>query len=282
MRRILACVDGSEQSRWGATLSVQLAARMDAAVTLVHAIVPLPYPNMPGHVSHAHREHERTILEALMQNFGAAPTSASVLVGPPAEAISEAAKDEDVILVVAGARGRGLSRLFLGSVSDRLAQISPKPVLLVRDGQSILPGPGTWIAAGVDGSPESSAAVHMAAELARATGASLRLVYVAPEPLKHGPEAFTFNIVAWEPEHEAWAMQLLREANAREARAGLVIETKLLKGPAADRLADLAQAPEVAMVVVGHRGRGAIQRLLLGSVADRLAQLSPKPVLIVR
>jgi nucleotide-binding universal stress UspA family protein len=36
------------------------------------------------------------------------------------------------------------------------------------------------------------------------------------------------------------------------------------------------------LIVVGHRGRGAIQRALLGSVANRLVQSSPVPVLVVR
>ncbi len=282
MRRILACIDGSEQSRWAAALSVHLAGRMDAAVTLVHALAPAPYPDMPAEASPARREREGKLLEALVHKLGAAPASTSVLLGPPAEVISEAAKDEEVVLVVAGTRGHGLSRLFLGSFSDRLAQLSPKPLLLVRDRQSTLPGPGTWIAAGVDGSPESYAAVHMAAELARATGASLRIVYVAPEPMMSGPEPYAIGLVEFELEHKEWATQLLREAKAREARAGLDIDTELLVGSTADQLADLAKAPAVVMVAVGHRGRGAIKRLLLGSVADRLAQLSPKPVLIVR
>ena len=43
-----------------------------------------------------------------------------------------------------------------------------------------------------------------------------------------------------------------------------------------------AQSGDVEMVVVGHRGRGAIKRMLLGSVADRLVQICPKPGLIVR
>jgi len=43
----------------------------------------------------------------------------------------------------------------------------------------------------------------------------------------------------------------------------------------------MATGCDVDLVVVGHRGRGALARLLLGSVADRLVQICPKPVLIV-
>ena len=43
-----------------------------------------------------------------------------------------------------------------------------------------------------------------------------------------------------------------------------------------------AKRDEIWLVVVGHRGRGSVERVLLGSVADRLTQLSSKPVLVVR
>ncbi len=53
-------------------------------------------------------------------------------------------------------------------------------------------------------------------------------------------------------------------------------------GSPAEVLAALSAQPEVDMVVIGHRGRGMLSRLLIGSVADRLVQISPKPVLVVR
>ena len=53
-------------------------------------------------------------------------------------------------------------------------------------------------------------------------------------------------------------------------------------GPPAETLADTAEKENFDLVAVGHRGRGAVERLLLGSVADRLAQISHKPVLICR
>ncbi len=47
-------------------------------------------------------------------------------------------------------------------------------------------------------------------------------------------------------------------------------------------LADMADSGGFDVVVVGHRGRGAVRRALLGSVADRLVQISNRPVLVVR
>ena len=52
-------------------------------------------------------------------------------------------------------------------------------------------------------------------------------------------------------------------------------------GPAAATLSRVAKGGDVDLVVVGHRARGALARLLVGSVADRLVQICPKPVLVV-
>ena len=53
--------------------------------------------------------------------------------GTPAETLADLARAEEVTMAVVGHRGRNLAaRLFVGSVADRLVQISPKPVLVVR------------------------------------------------------------------------------------------------------------------------------------------------------
>jgi len=134
------------------------------------------------------------------------------------------------------------------------------------------------ILVGVDGSPEAKSAAEFAAGLARSTGAKLVLAFcVAPlaaveaQPLGAYLEA-----------ESAFGRQVLREMEARCARPGLAIEPLLVDGDPAGRLASLALEQGVDIVAVGHRGRGAVRRVLLGSVADRLTQISPKPVLVVR
>ena len=55
-----------------------------------------------------------------------------------------------------------------------------------------------------------------------------------------------------------------------------------LEGPAAERIAEVAERDNYDLVVVGSRGRNAVARLFLGSVADRLVHICKKPVLVAR
>lgn len=133
------------------------------------------------------------------------------------------------------------------------------------------------ILVGVDGSNESKAAIRAAARLARATGSALTLAHVLPH----------LNEVSLDgnaPHEETQATSngcLLLDDLKQEAR-DLRVDTSLLQGLPADRLAQEAGRADVWMVVVGHRGHGGLRRPLVGSVARRLTQISPRPVLVVR
>ena len=137
------------------------------------------------------------------------------------------------------------------------------------------------IVVGIDGSEQGWSALKRAAELARATGASLQIAHVTAPSLPLAAEEY-LPTARWVEAQETYAQGLLREAVARVKDAGIEVEPVSKLGTPAETLADLAQAEEVTMAVVGHRGRNLAARLFVGSVADRLVQISPKPVLVVR
>jgi len=91
-----------------------------------------------------------------------------------------------------------------------------------------------------------------------------------------------FHFEGWDLAERAHARQLLESLRTSFKTRAITVDTVIPSGPPAETLARMASAPDVELVVVGHRGRGAIARVLLGSVADRLVQISPKPVLVSR
>jgi nucleotide-binding universal stress UspA family protein len=132
---------------------------------------------------------------------------------------------------------------------------------------------------GVDGSAESERAAHVAASIARATGRGIVFTQVVPSL---GALPGPLELTSWHRERAAQAWRDLDSLRQREAMWDFEPQTELLVGTAADMLAERATEDDVDLVVVGHRGRNAVARVLLGSVADRLMQICAKSVLVVR
>ena len=138
----------------------------------------------------------------------------------------------------------------------------------------------------VDGSATSSKGLHEAIELAKAQGASLRLVHVADE---HSIAVMGIEYAAGMDELmqsvTAAGRNVLRNAERVVRRAGLeptaaMLET--LTGPVADPIVAEAKKWRADLIVIGTHGRRGMRRLVMGSDAEQIVRLSPVPVLLVR
>jgi nucleotide-binding universal stress UspA family protein len=139
------------------------------------------------------------------------------------------------------------------------------------------------IIVGVDGSPESDAAVSWAAHDAAIRGLSLTLVHV------ENPAAPTWSqapVLEESPrEQEAEGHSLLADASkiARDTiadAAQIHINGELLSSAIVPALVD--QSKDAELIVVGSRGRGALSRSLLGSVSSGLIRHAHCPVALIR
>ncbi|HEX7488717.1 MAG TPA: universal stress protein [Anaeromyxobacteraceae bacterium] len=140
MKRVLVGVDGSEPSMKAAQLAAEIAIRFGARVTLAYVVPrlllpPDAYGLTVADVEQEHRVFGEKLLAHALTRLGESGVQVDtvVLCGPPAEGLAESAQTIDADLVVVGSRGRGaVARMLLGSVTDRLVHICPKPVLVVR------------------------------------------------------------------------------------------------------------------------------------------------------
>jgi nucleotide-binding universal stress UspA family protein len=137
------------------------------------------------------------------------------------------------------------------------------------------------IVVGVDGSPESRAALDWAVREACCTGGTIDAVLAHETGLAWidvGSE-YESAIVQQSAEH---ARKELRETLAAMRPDGhwpVAVHPLTVAGAPADVLVDLAR--DADLLVVGSRGRGAFAGLLLGSTSQRCAERSPCPVVVV-
>jgi len=134
---------------------------------------------------------------------------------------------------------------------------------------------------GVDGSPQSGAALKYAVAEANRRGARLRVVSTYfPEYSVHGrTQPLSVSEPAIEADVEAQTRRMVEEALDGD---GVVppVEIVVAAGPAAGVLIDMSG--EVDVLVVGHRGRGGFASMLLGSVGLQSVLHAHCPVIVVR
>jgi nucleotide-binding universal stress UspA family protein len=132
------------------------------------------------------------------------------------------------------------------------------------------------VVVGVDGSPDSMAAVRWANDYAAMTGARLRLVSTWVLPTTYS--ALRAYDQGNSPDAEARAVldKACAELTIPEER----VDTVCREGGAGPVL--VAEGGPGAILVVGSRGHSALGSLVLGSVSDHCVHHATCPVVIVR
>jgi nucleotide-binding universal stress UspA family protein len=145
LKKILVATDFSEPSEAALAYGRELAGSFGAALTVVHVVddtmaraygidggVLLTDPAMQ-------REFEASALEQVNASISEedrtrlAATGQVLASTAPALAIVTYARDANIDLIVMGTRGRGgVAHLLMGSVSEKVVQTAPCPVLTVR------------------------------------------------------------------------------------------------------------------------------------------------------
>jgi nucleotide-binding universal stress UspA family protein len=163
----------------------------------------------------------------------------------------------------------------MGKVTERVIGYCPLDVLVVPEGGSLnlerllLP---------VDGSRFSRQAAGRALVLAgTAAGAALLAVAVLDAPQR---------FVAEVPEVARDLLDNLEKLVAGVARQAaeraVPCETRMVLGPAAKSVVELAHHWRAGLIVMGSHGRTGLKRLLMGSVTERVVAQAPCPVLVVK
>ena len=140
-QHFLVPIDFSEYANQALDYAITLAGKLGARVTLLHVIQPLPLGGvdmgmtLPGTFVQDLEAEIRRDMGALRERVTAAGLEGNMVIvhGVPFHEIIEAAKTQQVDLIVLGTHGRtGLLYVFLGSVAEKVVRLAPCPVLVAR------------------------------------------------------------------------------------------------------------------------------------------------------
>ena len=138
---------------------------------------------------------------------------------------------------------------------------------------------GKPILVAVDGSPHAIRAAEHATKLADLMGCDIILMHC------HRP----FPVTLGEPYFQNAINKIMRKVDELLEpyrriydRAGIRFTERILEGPPAKAILNVAGIEEVEMIVMGSRGRTDLEGLLLGSVTHRVLHSAQCPVLVVR
>jgi len=288
---LLVPIDGSPFSERALTLAVPIAQQHGASIVLTMAH---PLPSTTDGVAGMTirnpvaerdvRQHLRQQLERVARRIATkyrVTTSTQFREGPIVDEIEQAAADAEADLIVLTTHGRGgLSRVWLGSVTDALLRRATRPVLVTRTARKwslttanepVFPR----IIVALDGSPNSE----------RALADTLRLVGDSPGHLVlvRAEDAAVASLTnTWVAETiRALQADYLEPIAATHRTRSLQITTRaIVQSDAARAILDVAKEENAFLIAVATHGRTGFRRALLGSVADKVIRGASVPVLV--
>jgi len=281
-------------------LAAHLAHLYGARVSALHVVAPTvtPYPGLPAIDPHADQAAEAAGLRRFCSETARAfsgviaagtPVDVMVHVGEPARDILESAASLPADLIVMGTHGlSGFEHLLLGSVAEKVLRKAACPVLTVPPRAHATSSLSfKRILCAVDFSDCSMHALTFARSMAEEARAALTIVHVLEWPWEEPPAPRLETL----PEVQAFSLAMYRRERESDAKARLATlipaatgdtSAKVCHGKPYEQILQVAAEEHSDVIVVGVRGRGAIDRAIFGSTANHVVRAATCPVLTLR
>jgi len=290
IERILCPIDFSEYSTRASDYAYSLAMHYGSKLFFEHVVQPLtaayPYYAFPDTVNQIYwnlgavaEDRLREIIKDYSWN-GVQPQFV-VERGLVPESILDFSVREKVGLIVMGTHGRqGLDRLTMGSVTEKVLRKSRCPVLAVRKPGHDFVAPKDKaepvhlkkIIYATDFSDTALRALDYALSLAMEYNSELTLLHVLEEMPGTGDlQSATGR-----------ALRQLENPIPQDAGNWCTIKPVVRLGKPYEEIIQLALESQADLIVMGVRGRNALDLSLFGSTTHRVLQLGSSPVLAVR
>lgn len=297
IRRILCPTDLSDIARRTLENALALARFHRAAVELLYVSEPL-LPGPAGPVAYppwsvldpAVRGRLGEALQALIDSArpGAVPVAAQVVEGRVVAELLARARAWPADLIVMGTHGRGgFERFVLGSVTEKVLRQAPCPTLTVPPPATGVHPEGAVlfrrIVCAVDFSQASLAALSHALRLAEESCAELVALHVIEWLAEEDSrvQVAGFDVPEFRAHLRRDAEQRLASLIPAQARDWCKPRELVTGGRPWREVLRVAEECEAELVVMGVRGRSALDLAVFGSTTQHVVRGARCPVLVV-
>jgi nucleotide-binding universal stress UspA family protein len=276
---VLIASDFGRESDRALAYAKSVVRASEGELLLVHVAEPVPHIAIPegGWVDDplcAQREIDQTEAAGVALRAEGLRALALCPFGSVAEEVAEAARNQNANLVVVGTHGRhGLTRLFVGSHAERIADALQIPILIVGP-KAPFPPPVHWrprhVLCATSLDKKGAQLVAYAYKIAREHNAYLEIAYR--------------DVAEEEKEYSDWLdfKKAVKDLLPFENGAKPHLHTVFLEEPESESLVQAAVARRVDLLILGIRHKFMEwPALRAGGIMPRLAAEAPCPLLAV-
>ncbi len=284
MARLIAFIDGSTYSESVCDHAAWIAKRTDAQVEIMHILGRRSISSAPGNLSGSiglgarsalleklaesdaqaaklAQERGRLILQeskARIEATGVADVETRLRNADIVETIQEYEDGADVIVIGKRGEAADFAKLHLGSNLERVVRSSSRPILVAS--RAFKPIEKVLIA--FDGGASVTKAVDFIANLKGFDGLDFRLLSVGTETAETRRKIES-------------ARDVLRDA-------GYIADARIEPGEPEKVIAEMADAGETDLLVMGAYGHSRIRNLIIGSTTTEMIRSCKIPVMLFR
>lgn len=290
-RRLLVPTDGSTFSEKALSFAVPIAQQHHAMIALAmsHPVpppaefsggAPVRDPALERDLRDTQQKQLQRLAKRVAKKHGI-DVSPVFREGPIVDQLEQAIIDLHIDLVVMSSHGRGgLSRFWLGSVTDGLLRRTPMPVLVTRSArphaltstsEPLFPR----LLLALDGSARAEQAIRAAEDLVGDHPTEFVLARVLDAPMATVSATWIHDATRAVTSEYLEPLAARLRANGRQVTTHAAVHSDAARG-----ILDIAKSVNAFAVAVATHGRTGLSRAALGSVADKVIRASAVPVLV--
>lgn len=298
-KHVIVPIDFSKTSREALPYAYKIALAYGSKITLLHAVTIHeydPYTTKEGFpssdelyesIKSSAESYCEGIIDKASEEYKNLEIEKVTSRGISAyEVITGFAKENNADLIVMATHGRsGLSNVMLGSVTEKVIQTAPCPVLVVKkpkhaDLQKLL---FNNILVPTDFSDSSQKAMELAIGIAQKYNAHITLMHAVdvrflPTYYAAGVESIFDLDPDVKPRIQARLEAFLQSFDLTDVR----VTTYVTDGSSHSEIVKTAQSRQHDLIVMSTRGHDEIADYLVGSTTDRVIKRAPCPVFVCR